>query len=85
MKEIQAGLRRLMRGFRILTREIASEAARAGKGRRGRISPGRRVHGRYIGLIRNLSPRLKAKVRAVRAKRGVDAAIKMAKEMRRTR
>ncbi len=83
--EIQAGLKRLSRGFRLLTRELVEEAASAGRGRRRKASPGRRVHGRYIGLIRNLPPRAKAQVRAVRARRGVEAAIKMARELRRTR
>jgi hypothetical protein len=49
VKEIQAGLKRLSRGFRLL--------------------PGRQ----------------KAKVRAMRARRGVEAAIRMAREMRRDR
>src|SRR5262245_55153713 len=83
--EIQAGLKRLSRGFRLLTRELVEEAANSGRGRRRKASPGRRVHGRYIGLIRNLPPRAKAQVRAVRARRGVDAAIKMARELRRSR
>ena len=83
--EIHAGLRRVSRGFRLLTRELMEEASRSVGGRRRKASPGRRVHGRYIGLIRNLSPRAKAQVRAVRAQRGVAAAIKKALEMRRTR
>ena len=83
--EIQAGLKRLSRGFRLLTRELVEEASNAGRGRRRKASPGRRVHGRYIGLIRNLPPRAKAQVRAVRARRGVDAAIRMARELRRSR
>lgn len=85
VKEVQAGLNRLSRGLRMLAREIIREAGRAGKMRSGRVSPGRRRHGRYIGLIRNLPARKKAQVRALRAKRGVDAAIKMALELRRER
>jgi len=85
VREIQAGLKRLSRGFRLLTREVLEEAARPGNGRGRRISPGRRIHGRYIGLIRNLPVRQKAKVRALRARRGVEAAIKMARVMRRSR
>ena len=83
VKEVQAGVSRLSRGLRMLAREIIREAGRAGKTRRGRVSPGRQRHGRYIGLIRNLPARQKAKVRALRAKKGVDAAIKMAMELRR--
>jgi len=85
VKEIQAGLRRLSRGFRLLTKELLEEAARSSGGRRKKASPGRRIHGRYIGLIRNLPVRAKARVRAVRSRRGVAAAIKMAREMRRSR
>ena len=36
-------------------------------------------------IIRNLSVRKKAQVRAVRARKGVEAAIRMAREMRRER
>jgi hypothetical protein len=85
VKEVQAGLNRLSRGLRMLAREIIREAGRAGKLRRVRVSPGRRRHGKYIGLIRNLPGRQKAKVRALRAAKGVDAAIKMALELRRNR
>jgi hypothetical protein len=83
VKEVQAGVNRLSRGLRMLAREIIREASRAGMSRRARVSPGRQRHGRYIGLIRNLPARQKAKVRALRAKKGVDAAIKMAMELRR--
>ena len=85
VKEVQAGLNRLSRGLRMLAREIIREAERAGKARNHRVSPGRRRHGRYIGLIRNLPAREKALIRAVRAKKGVEAAIKMALKMRRPR
>ncbi len=85
VKEIQAGIRRLTRGFRLLTQEMAREVRKVGAQRRVRVSPGRRRHGRYIGLIRNLPPRLKASVRATRARKGVEAAIRMAKELRRSR
>ena len=83
IKEIQAGFQRLTRGLRMLTREAIREAARAGAPRRRRASRGRRIHGRYIGLIRNLPPRQKAKVRSIRARKGVEAAIRVAKELRR--
>ncbi len=82
VKEVQAGLNHLTRGLRMLAREIVKEAGRAGKTGRIRVSPGRQLHGRYIGLIRNLPVRQKAQVRAVRAKKGVEAAIKMALELR---
>jgi len=85
VQEIRAGIRRLMGGFRLLTREVLKQAkSRARVGER-KVSPGRRLHGRYIGLIRNFPAREKAKVRALRAQRGVEAAIKMALELRRPR
>jgi hypothetical protein len=83
--EIHAGLRRVSRGFRLLTRELIQEATNSSAVRRRKASPGRRVHGRYIGLIRNLPERDKAQIRAIRARRGVEAAIKKALEMRRHR
>ena len=85
VREVQSGLNQLTRGLRMLAREIVKEAGRAGRVRKTRVSPGRRLHGRYIGLIRNLPTRQKAQVRSVRARKGVDAAIKMALEMRRSR
>lgn len=85
VKEVQAGLTRLSRGLRMLAREIIREAEKAGNGRNHQVSPGRRRHGRYIGLIRNLPDREKAQIRAIRAKKGVDAAIKMAMQIRHAR
>ncbi len=79
---VQDGLRRLTRGLRILTREIAEQAELGVKARNHAPSPGRRIHGQYIGLIRNLAAVDKAKVRAIHAKKGVEAAIKMARELR---
>jgi hypothetical protein len=84
VKEVQTGLNQLTRGLRMLAREIVREAGRAGRVRRAPVSPGRQLHGRYIGLIRNLPVRQKAQVRAVRAKKGVEAAIKMALDLRRS-
>jgi hypothetical protein len=79
--EVQRGIHQLSRGLRLLAREVISEAKSSG--RRRKPSPGRRLHGQYIGLIRNLSLRKKAMVRAIHAKKGVEAAIRMARELRR--
>jgi len=38
-----------------------------------------RLHGRYIGYMRHLKSRTKAEVRALRAKKGVRAAIARAR------
>jgi hypothetical protein len=39
-----------------------------------------KLHGRYLGYIRQLKPRQRAEVRAVREKKGVEAAIKRARK-----
>jgi hypothetical protein len=51
---------------------------------RGRVSPGRRralkLQGRYLDM-RQLKPARKAKVKAVKAKKGMGVAIAMARRM----
>ena len=51
------------------------------------LSPKRRaqlkLQGQYIGLIRNLKPAQKAKVKALRVKKGMRAAIAMARRLAR--
>ncbi len=53
--------------------------------RRLRLSPARlkalRLHGKYLGYLRHLKSRAKAEVRALRAKKGVKAAIKRARKL----
>jgi len=39
------------------------------------------LHGRYLGYMRQLKSRAKAEVRALRAKKGVTAAIKRARKL----
>jgi hypothetical protein len=50
-----------------------------------KLSPARlralKLHGRYIGYLRHLKPRAKAEVRALRAKKGVRAAIARARKL----
>jgi hypothetical protein len=59
-------------------------AANGGR-RRLELSPKRRaalkLQGQYIGHLRNLKPRQKAQVKALRAEKGFRAAIAMAKRM----
>ena len=43
----------------------------------------RKLHGSYIGHLRHLKPAQKARVKAVMAKRGYEAAIAMAKKLAR--
>jgi hypothetical protein len=42
-----------------------------------------KLQGRYMGYVRNLGPRQKARVKALRAAKGVDAAISLAKNLAR--
>jgi len=41
----------------------------------------RRLHGRYLGYMRQLKSRAKTEVRALRANKGVKAAIKRARKL----
>lgn len=56
--------------------------------RRLKPSPARlaalRLHGQYIGYMRNLKPRQKAQVRALREKKGVEAAIALGRKFARS-
>ena len=87
--EITGELKRLERQVMKLTDRVkdlstaTSRAGRAGGARPKRpVSPGRQLHGRYIGLLRHLPKRAQAQVRGVRQKRGVHAAIKTAESLR---
>jgi hypothetical protein len=40
-----------------------------------------KLQGQYMGHVRNLRPRQKARVKALRASKGIDAAIRLAKEL----
>jgi hypothetical protein len=60
-------------------------AASARKTRKLRITPARRaqlkLQGRYLGYMRQLGPRQKARVKAVKEKKGFEAAIRVAKRL----
>jgi len=57
-------------------------AAESRRGRKLKLSPERRaslkLQGQYMGQLRNLKPRQKSRVKALRAKRGVQSAIRLA-------
>ncbi len=40
-----------------------------------------KLQGQYMGYIRNLGPRQKARVKTVRVAKGIDAAIRLAKQL----
>ena len=64
---------------------VARTAAREGPKARRAISraqrTARQAQGRYLGAIRRLSKQARARVRAIRAESGIDAAIRAAAKM----
>jgi hypothetical protein len=76
MQDIEKGLKMLNVGLRRLAREVGSLRV-SGNGRPERKRPvtrALRLQGRYMGLIRTLPPRLKAKVTGIRARRSARRA-----------
>ncbi len=53
--------------------------------RKLKLTPARlkalRLHGRYLGYVRQLKPRQRAQVKSIREKKGVKAAIKRARKL----
>ena len=70
-----------------LVRAAEKAAGRGGAGRRRtlRLSPARRrtlkLQGSYMGFMRQLAPKHKARVKAVKEKRGFPPAIAMARKL----
>jgi hypothetical protein len=66
-------------------RAASRSAARAVRARRVRMSPRvralRKLQGQYMGYVRRLKPAEKGRVRGVREKQGMDAAIRLAKSL----
>lgn len=66
-------------------RKARTSSTRAPKKRRVAISPKvralRRLQGKYMGYVRRLKPAEKARVREVREKQGMQAAIKLASSL----
>jgi hypothetical protein len=84
MRDIDQGLRMLSSGLRRLARDVTTMRV-AGNGRPVRRRPVTRalkLQGRYMGLIRTLPLRLKMQVKAIRAKQGVEQAIKKARALK---
>jgi hypothetical protein len=84
MSDIEKGLRMLTLGLRRLARDVTSIRVAPGERAAVRrpVTRALRLQGRYMGLIRNLPARKKARVMAIRAERGVEHAIRMARELR---
>ena len=90
-KEIAALRRRLEAlesgGLRVAAEAAGRVSAAAGRVQR-RLSPKvralRRQQGEYMGLVRRLNPAQKARVRALKEKKGLSAAIRAARSLRRS-
>ena len=92
-REIAAVRRSLTALDKSLAR-LATQARKSGRSavtsvdrpaRRIRLSAARRsalqLHGRYMGYVRQLKPRAKAQVKALRASKGLKAAIAKARKL----
>lgn len=84
LRALEQSLARLAAQVRTISRN--NSAKPAGKPRRKlKLMPARlkalRLHGRYLGYMRQLKSRAKAEVRALRAKKGVRAAIARARRL----
>ncbi|HEX4826349.1 MAG TPA: hypothetical protein VFV19_18765 [Candidatus Polarisedimenticolaceae bacterium] len=91
----QTEIRAIRRAFRVIERALVRVAEAAAhptrdiksSGTRGqlRLTPKRRaalkLQGRYMGYMRQLKPRQKAKIRNLRERNGYSAAIRLAKEL----
>lgn len=78
-----ADIEKLFAGLAKQVRRAAREGGRAKPRRALKITPQRRaqlkLQGAYMGYMRQLGPRQKARVKAVKERKGFEAAIKLAK------
>ncbi len=82
IREIETGLKSLTRGLRLLAHSVSATPGNGRAAGRRKVSPALRLQGRYMGLIRTLPQRKKARVMAMRVSKGVEHAIRLAKELR---
>ncbi len=61
-------------------RSRGGASARPARVRKGPVSKARRLHGRYIGLLRHLPKKDQARVKLVRKNEGVEPAIRAAEQ-----
>jgi len=87
--EVLGGIRRLEKQVERLSEQLrragTSRAAAPTNGQAPRrpASKGRQLHGRYIGLLRHLPRKDQLRVRGIRQKQGVHAAIRAAEKAKR--
>ena len=82
VEEIEAGLRSLTSGLRRLVRDVNRGNGNGRARRRRPVTAALRLQGRYMGLIRTLPPRQKGRVKAIRVKKGVLEAIRLARALK---
>jgi len=84
VRDIEAGLKMLTTGLRRLARDVNTLRLITPKGaaKRRPVTRTLRLQGRYMGLIRTLPLRKKQQVMALRAEKGVEHAIRMARELK---
>jgi len=85
---IRQSLATMERALTRLTASLNGNLASGAAPRRIKLSPKRRaalkLHGRYLGHIRQLKPRQKTKVKAMKMEKGYHAAIALAKRLARS-
>ena len=82
INDIETGLRSLTRGLRRLALDLGRTHSNGPAPKRRNVPRTLRLQGRYMGLIRTLPATKKSRVMGVRASKGVEAAIRLAKELR---
>ena len=89
---VRLALREFERSLAKLSRALRAPGAVSGpqlseKARQVTLSPSRlkalKLHGRYLGYIRQLKTKQRAEVKATRKKKGVEVAIKRARKLAR--
>jgi hypothetical protein len=85
LRRFEGDLRRLVPVLATAMHASVGMPKAGGPRRKLRLSPERRralkLQGRYLGFMRQLKPTQKAKVKAVKARKGIHAAIATARRM----
>jgi len=85
--DLEAAIARLTKRIRAAERRIARRSAAGRPARALKLTPKRRaqlkLQGAYMGYMRQLKPGEKARIKALKEKRGFGAAIRAAKKLAR--
>ena len=89
LRAIRRSVAQIERSLAVLAKALKSGAAAPESSRKGRklkLSPARKaalaIQGEYIGHMRHLNARDKAKVKALKAAKGMKAAVALAKKLK---